>query len=739
MRRFFLLLPTVVTPIALGSRGLLGHTEVFQEGSEVASGSSSWDGGDATYGFESSWLDTAETGSSDVDSFWEDALQEDGAVASDVASILALLRSTVSDTASPTLQPTRLFVPAFTPEKSEKSCEELGLTSNKCGGFSLDYMECSGRVTFQTASALCADLGARLCTADELDDGRLEELDACGEVGDKARVWAINPGFCPPTFALAQRLGLLEFGRSCVRDSSQFYARCCADPADVVPDSLPEPIMTSAFTCSQLHVEGEATNVCATSKLSRTCFLVVQTDQRVSWAAAQGVCEEAGARLCSAEELARSITKNTGCLDEKRSWSSTRCDGGMVSRGGIGGGGEDTLPECSPTTRRYAVRCCADKREVVMPPPIFNASGPPALSEPSKSIMFSVVPSMASVAPVTPEPTRSPSRSPTISWIHSRLSCDDLGWISGSQGINAEQNGTEENVTDVGGKYPVCAWTAVADNGTCPGARSFVEASDTCLNVGARLCSPSELSDDVAFDTGCGLDMERVWTAESCIDSVDLHLSQGGSSLAFRSIAAQCRVDKTALPFRCCADAVAALSGTARQPRTLSPTNAILAPSVAVSEGVVKVSVADAEATVTRSRPFSSKTCSELMWSTKLSDENSSMYVCASTKVGGDCTQVTFVEAAMTCRIVGARLCEVVDLDVDSGSSCQLDSKRIWLGRGQCGDGEALTAAGSKGKLAMFPARCEGSAVVRQFRCCADDSRPYVFAKDGPPDESLSP
>jgi hypothetical protein len=405
----------------------------------------------------------------------------------------------------------------------------------------------------------------------------------------------------------------------------------------------------------------------------------------------------------------------------------------MVSRGGTGGDGEDTLPthnsthtlpECSPTTRRYAIRCCADKREDVMPPPIFTASGLPALSEPSKSILSSVVPSMASIAPVTLEPTRAPSRSPTKSWVHSRLSCDNLGWISGSQNINAEQNGTEENVTDLGGNHTVCAWTAIAENGTCPGPRSFTEASDACVNIGARLCSPSELSDDVAFGTGCGLDTERVWTAEPCIDSVDLHLSRGGSSLAFRGVAAQCRVDKTALPFRCCADAVAALSGTARQPRTLSPTNAILAPTGAVLEGAVKVFAANADVTVTRPRLSSSKTCSELMWSTELSGESSSMYVCASNKVGGDCTQVTFVEAAMTCRIVGARLCEMADLDVGFGSSCQLDSKRMWLGRGQCGDGEALTAAGSKANLGMLPARCEGSAIVRQFRCCADDSRP---------------
>ena len=66
------------------------------------------------------------------------------------------------------------------------------------------------------------------------------------------------------------------------------------------------------------------------------------------------------------------------------------------------------------------------------------------------------------------------------------------------------------------GSASVCAETdeLSVDTGerTCISDVSYTEAQQTCMGVGARLCSLEELLDNEAYGTGCDFDHARVWT-----------------------------------------------------------------------------------------------------------------------------------------------------------------------------------------------------------------------------------
>jgi hypothetical protein len=61
----------------------------------------------------------------------------------------------------------------------------------------------------------------------------------------------------------------------------------------------------------------------------------------------------------------------------------------------------------------------------------------------------------------------------------------------------------------------VCSASVVG--GQCHmGQLDWESALATCSAVGARLCTTSELDNDVAANTGCGLDDQLVWSGDEC-------------------------------------------------------------------------------------------------------------------------------------------------------------------------------------------------------------------------------
>jgi len=56
------------------------------------------------------------------------------------------------------------------------------------------------------------------------------------------------------------------------------------------------------------------------------------------------------------------------------------------------------------------------------------------------------------------------------------------------------------------------AGAVMAEHYACAGEVPFEQAHQLCQDIGARLCTPEELANDVAKNTGCDLDAMLVWT-----------------------------------------------------------------------------------------------------------------------------------------------------------------------------------------------------------------------------------
>jgi len=216
---------------------------------------------------------------------------------------------------------------------------------------------------------------------------------------------------------------------------------------------------------------------------------------------ALALCESAGARLCSVEELQANEVRGTGCgYDSRMVWSRDTCEGGFTVAYGATTGGSET--SCLAASEEMPARCCADIGE--QPPPV-------------------------------PAPTKAPSPvslHPAV--LVSASSCEQLGWS------NAQQFGTSL----------VCG-ESDRSLGGCSGFLSWPAARDFCEQSGARMCSLEELQADETRSTGCGYDKEELWSRSSCEGGFSL-----GFGASFKGDETECLASPEAHPVRCCADSV---------------------------------------------------------------------------------------------------------------------------------------------------------------------------------------
>ena len=81
-----------------------------------------------------------------------------------------------------------------------------------------------------------------------------------------------------------------------------------------------------------------------------------------------------------------------------------------------------------------------------------------------------------------------------------------------------------------------CPWADSEINGSCKKGRTFAQAQSSCIGVGARLCTVSELESDCTAGTGCQFDHERVWSStESGEEPAFIQRSCGGGYSCYRS------------------------------------------------------------------------------------------------------------------------------------------------------------------------------------------------------------
>ena len=157
----------------------------------------------------------------------------------------------------------------------------------------------------------------------------------------------------------------------------------------------------------------------------------------VTWNEAKMFCASKNMRMCTQEEMDSGVTSGTGCgYDLLPCWTNTQCENGFIT---VPGHPQyHTLPTrqkimwpmmtpCSPTSRKHAVRCCAD---IICPtnspssnPSLSPSEGPSATPWPSWSPSSnptnspSTNPSIPTAPPsVSTYPSASPTTSPSDFW-----------------------------------------------------------------------------------------------------------------------------------------------------------------------------------------------------------------------------------------------------------------------------------------------------------------------------------
>lgn len=214
------------------------------------------------------------------------------------------------------------------------------------------------------------------------------------------------------------------------------------------------------------------------------------------WVSAHRICQDIGARLCTALELEMGEAYGTGCMSTlSQIWTSTPCAGGMMSCNG--GNVGSNVPTCqTDLTQNLGSTCCAE----VNPPPL-QVKPPtfPAASE--------------------------------VSDFPSPLTCEQLGQTVGH------------------GSKAVCGQSMI--NGQC-NTTGLSQAASICRAVGQRLCTRVELANGEARGTGCDLDTRQVWTSDCCDGG---HWSGRGGGAESGSQFGTCQTDRAVeLGVTCCGD-----------------------------------------------------------------------------------------------------------------------------------------------------------------------------------------
>jgi len=332
----------------------------------------------------------------------------------------------------------------------------------------------------------------------------------------------------------------------------------------------------------------------------------------LTWSDAKDFCENAGARLCTGIEIENRDAWLSGCgYDTEFLWSSTMCDSGYS----VGtGSGDETA--CLAATDTTYVRCCAD-----------------------------VVETIGDDITVVPEPTQAPVVVP----MSSVSSCDDLGW---------------NNAEDYGDSL-VCAESDAEPFGGCSGDVSWSDGKAFCENVGARLCTVTELLNLETRGTGCRLDNSPIWSSTECAGGYSVATGKGAEEA--------CSAATDLVGTRCCAD-------------------------------------------VTTVSSVSMSSCDDLGWTNAEAYGDSLVCGGSDEGLGGECSgALTWSDGKTFCESAGARLCtatELLNLET-RGTGCSLDAQLLWSSTECAGGYSVLTGKGEE-------AACLAATDTLDTRCCAD-------------------
>jgi hypothetical protein len=240
------------------------------------------------------------------------------------------------------------------------------------------------------------------------------------------------------------------------------------------------------------------------------------------WPNAASICFEAGARLCTLDELMTGVGWGTGCGHNQASvWAMDQCVGGhMANTGHV-----PSQQECAPDASGLAVRCCADSAD---------ARAGEATCDSLAADLQSECTSTRSCAELAGASTDSPC----------------TGWDGcGQQDPNHADCALDRVLCTADsppwdqrrfGSHTVCgesdALLGPGSTNQCDSQATWHHAESVCLSAGSRLCTAEEIAAGEIRATGCDNTARLIWTSDRATCGAGEHVVARASPYTYTQL-----------------------------------------------------------------------------------------------------------------------------------------------------------------------------------------------------------
>lgn len=451
-------------------------------------------------------------------------------------------------------------------------------------GLAQARVQCLGlEQTFSYAEATCSSYGMRLCSVDEQIGNVPAGAESLSCFNAAEKVWTMDQcpkgryvtrgaaaGSNPAALPHQAQLWCSETG-----GGKTAAVQCCADTMTTTTTTTTTTMPTtptkkqqqqqqqnpsnpngadgsvaghSARSCEDSGLKFKSVTfptACGASKIDGTCYHKQSVSHRVT----KVICEGAGLRLCTLDEVAGGVMMGSGCSVGKQSfmWTGDACEnGGYMAATALPKWWGSIAPKCLPANVNAVPRCCADSAASIS---LAVAAAAATASLPA--------PAANGGSNVAPVPAQAPPPAPALPAVGelSTISCE-------MHGLKIKSSTMET----------VCGASQIS--GTCyhKQAVPFETAQEMCRGAGLRLCTLNEVENSVLAGSGCSVGKTTLmWTSDTCFGGSN-YMAAPALPKRWSSTPPKCLGKGiTAVP-RCCADSMAALNAAA-------PTTAVSSPS----------------------------------------------------------------------------------------------------------------------------------------------------------------
>ena len=390
---------------------------------------------------------------------------------------------------------------------------------------------CYHAETYASASKICHDNGARLCTKTEVQAGCTAGL-SCDLDNDYIWTRTSSDALDGHFLACGSTSGSCSGHVLATHDHAKHAVRCCSSHP-LSPGDVSE--------CPELGIYGYS------ELFEGQCF------QSVAYGPAEMFCENFGARLCHINELESNCAAGTGCgYDDEYVWTSAPSD--PVHRswlvcGRMGHCGFEYYFGNITNTELGRVRCCSDnvqgtdwvkyphcnvwaisevngsckngktKSEAEM---LCNSIGGRLCTKEELESGCSIGSGCGNDGKLVWSSTEyfvgddfsSPDPQHWVACGSSENSCTFQNYLVDNEELH-EVRCCSDTLIDGGfQQYNGCSiWGVSQLFGTCYHSRTWEQAYYVCHSRGARLCTKDELLGDCTAGSGCGHDADLIWSS----------------------------------------------------------------------------------------------------------------------------------------------------------------------------------------------------------------------------------